>query len=97
MPCEDGNVAIAGHRTTYGKPFANVDRLAPGDQITLVTPLGSCVYQVSRAPFVVLPFDSEVVGNTRGQHNLTLTTCHPKGSASQRLIVRATMVSSTVA
>jgi sortase A len=97
MPCQDGNVAIAGHRTTYGKPFANVDRLAPGDQITLVTPVGSCVYQMSKGPFVVSPTDIQVVANTRGSHNLTLTSCHPKGSASQRIIVRATMVSSTVA
>ena len=31
LPGEEGNVAIAGHRTTYGKPFANLDRLAVGD------------------------------------------------------------------
>src|SRR5665213_2494591 len=38
LPCEIGDVAIAGHRTTYGRPFANVDRLAPGDKIILDTP-----------------------------------------------------------
>jgi sortase A len=97
MPCQDGNMAIAGHRTTYGKPFANVDRLAPGDQMTLVTPVGSCVYQLSRAPFVVQPTDIQVVANTRGQHNLTLTSCHPRGSAAERIIIRASMVSSSVA
>src|SRR5438309_69356 len=40
LPCEPGNVAIAGHRTTYGKPFANVDRLKAGDIIELDTPIG---------------------------------------------------------
>src|SRR5207244_13621335 len=55
LPCEDGNVAIAGHRTTYGKPFANIDQLKPGDLITLDTPVGSCTYEVSGVPFLVLP------------------------------------------
>ncbi len=50
LPCEGGNVAIAGHRTTYGKPFADVDKLAVGDTIDLETPVGSCIYQVSRPP-----------------------------------------------
>jgi sortase A len=97
MPCADGNVAIAGHRTTYGKPFANIDRLVTGDQITLETPVGNCVYQVSRPPFAVLPTDRWVVANNPGQHTLTLTSCHPRGSASQRIIIKATMLSSTVA
>src|SRR5437763_2385477 len=97
LPCADGNVAIAGHRTTYGKPFANVDQLKPGDTIELDTPLGSCVYSVSQAPFVVLPDGKmangkSVVDNTPGQHVLTLTSCHPKGSASHRIVIRATLV-----
>jgi sortase A len=96
LPCEVGDVAIAGHRTTYGKPFANIDRLAPGDKIVLATPVGTCVYQVSQAPFVVLPDDWQVVANTPGQFELTLTACHPKGSASHRLVIKAQMISSTV-
>lgn len=94
LPCDAGNVGIAGHRTTYGKPFANVDRLAPGDKIILRTPVGSCVYRVSQAPFVVLPTDWGVVANTPGQFELTLTSCHPKGSASHRIVIKADMVSS---
>ncbi|HEX9682414.1 MAG TPA: sortase, partial [Acidimicrobiales bacterium] len=38
LPCEVGNVAIAGHRTTYGRPFHNLDLLDPGDTIILKTP-----------------------------------------------------------
>jgi sortase A len=94
LPCDVGDVAIAGHRTTYGKPFANIDRLVPGDEIILKTPVGSCVYRVSQTPFAVLPTDWSVVANTPGQFNLTLTACHPKGSASHRLIIKAAMVSS---
>jgi sortase A len=92
LPCETGNVAIAGHRTTYGKPFADVDRLAVGDTITLETPVGSCAYQVSRPPFVTRPDDWSVVANNPTARTLTLTTCHPKGSARQRLVVQATLV-----
>jgi sortase A len=94
LPCEVGNVSIAGHRTTYGRPFHNVDQLAEGDEITLETPIGACTYRVSREPFVVSPSDIEVVENIPEEAVLTLTTCHPKGSARQRLIVRATLVSS---
>ena len=94
LPCTAGNVAIAGHRTTYGKPFANVDRLVPGDKIILKTPVGSCVYRVSQAPFVVLPTDWGIIADTPGQFDLTLTSCHPKGSASHRIVIRAEMVSS---
>jgi sortase A len=97
LPCEEGNVAIAGHRTTYGKPFANVDQLKKGDLIMLETPLGTCTYALSQDPFVVLPdgkltSGKSVVDNTPGQSNLTLTSCHPKGSASHRIIVRAALV-----
>ena len=91
LPCEDGNVAIAGHRTTYGKPFANVDRLKTGDTIILETPIGACTYEVNTAPFIVEPTNRSVVANTPGRHTLTLTTCHPKGSAKERLIVTATL------
>ena len=91
LPCEGGNVSIAGHRTTYGRPFGNVDPLKPGDTIELTTPIGGCVYQVARDPFVVAPSEMSVIDPT-AERSLTLTTCHPKGSAAQRLIIRATWV-----
>jgi sortase A len=88
LPGEDGNVAIAGHRTTYGKPFANLDRLNVGEEIVLETPIGRHVYKITREPFVVSNTDFTVIAQTPGK-TLTLTTCHPKGSARQRLIIRA--------
>ena len=84
LPCEPGNVAIAGHRTTYGKPFHNLDLLKPGDTIVLETPIGSCTYKMVPPPFIVAPTDTSVVDPTPVP-TLTLTTCHPKGSARQRL------------
>ncbi len=96
LPCEIGNVSIAGHRTTYGRPFHNVDQLEIGQQITLQTPIGSCTYELTQEPFTVAPTALEVVANTPDEATLTLTTCHPKGSARQRLIIKATLVSSDV-
>lgn len=96
LPCEIGNVGIAGHRTTYGRPFHNLDLLKPGSKITLRTPVGDCTYAVTQEPFPVSPNQIEVVANTPDEATLTLTTCHPKGSARQRLIVKATLVSSNL-
>jgi sortase A len=90
LPCEKGNVAIAGHRTTYGRPFNQLDRIGPGDEITLETPIGSCTYVVARDPFVIAPTDLSVLDATP-EGTLTLTTCHPKGSARQRLVVKASL------
>src|ERR1044072_3273896 len=94
LPGEEGNVAIAGHRTTYGKPFANLDRLKPGDEIFLETPVGKYTYKVTKDPFPVSPTDFSVIAQTPGK-TLTLTTCHPKGSARQRLDVKGEVVSQT--
>lgn len=93
LPCEVGNVAIAGHRTTYGRPFHDLDLLEPGDRVILRTPVGQCTYELDADPFIVAPDQTEVVDNTPDEARLTLTTCHPKGSARQRLITTATMVS----
>jgi sortase A len=96
LPCEVGNVAIAGHRTTYGRPFNHMDLLKPGDKITLETPIGTCTYEITAKPFTVSPRDVAVIANTPTQATLTLTTCHPKGSAKQRLVTKANLLSSTV-
>src|SRR5262245_26252901 len=47
LPGEPGNAAIAGHRTTYGAPFLDIDNLQPGDQIMATTYAGRFVYQVT--------------------------------------------------
>jgi sortase A len=91
LPGEEGNVAIAGHRTTYGKPFANVDRIKVGDEIKLETPVGTYVYKVSQAPYVVNNNDWTVISQSPGK-TLTLTSCHPKGSSKQRIVIKAELV-----
>ena len=111
LPGQPGNVAIAGHRTTYGKPFNRVDEMRVGDEIWLSTPIGDFRYvaidppkngectrdgQAARdgvAACVTSPRDWTVIGQT-SESVLTLTSCHPKGSAQQRIIIRARLVDS---
>jgi sortase A len=104
FPCEQGNVGIAGHRTTYGRPFNKIDEMHVGDTVDLITPIGRCTYQVVKAfgghtnPWVVLPNAYYVVGQGgalgRG-HWLTLTSCHPLGSDSHRIVLRLRMIKMT--
>ncbi len=96
LPGEVGNVAIAGHRTTYGKPFNRMDELVPGDKIILTTPIGRHVYEVTERPLVVDPTDWSLIRDyPKKAHLLTLTSCHPEGSASYRIAVRAKLIKST--
>ena len=101
LPGQEGSTAIAGHRTTYGAPFGDLDQLAPGDEIVITTVDGKrWVYKVDQdSPFVVEPTQGDVLQPTpdpnRPGHSLatlTLTTCNPKFSAAKRLIVQATIV-----
>ena len=50
LPGEVGNVAIAGHRTTYAHPFYNLDALAPGDNVYILTSQGLFEYTVTNKP-----------------------------------------------
>jgi sortase A len=90
LPGETGNVAIAGHRTTYLHPFYNLNELAPGDAIDILTVQGLFVYHVVSSQ-TVDPTDVAVVASTPNP-TLTLTTCNPRYSASQRLVVHAALV-----
>ena len=117
LPGQQGNAAIAGHRTTYGAPFANIDELAPTDPITVTTVQGVFTYKVmtcgdwvtARAAdpankplpanvhcddpnsghIIVSPNAVQVLDQVAGKNFLTLTACHPKYSASERIIVFA--------
>jgi len=98
MPGHEGTTAIAGHRTTYGAPFGDLDQLNPGDQIVLTTVQGRFVYKVTETR-VVDPSDGSVLANVPDVANpghylatITLTTCNPKFSASQRLVVLGSLV-----
>lgn len=90
FPGHYGNVVISGHRTTYGAPFYKLDELVVGDEIKLVDREGTYKYVVSESK-IVAPTDLSVVTEST-ESKLTLTTCHPRFSARQRLIIVATLV-----
>jgi sortase A len=104
FPCEQGNVAIAGHRTTYGRPFNKINYMHKGDTVDLITPFARCPYR-GVAPFdghanpwIVQPDAHGVVaqdGVLGTGHWLTLTSCHPLGSDAQRIILRLELVKQT--
>jgi sortase A len=80
--------AVAGHRTTYGAPFYELDKLRRGDPVYVDTPYGKFRYAVARTT-TVDPTDIGVLSD-RG-YGLVLTTCTPPYSAAHRLIVWATL------
>ena len=90
LPGQPGNAVLSGHRTTYGRPFFDFDLLVQGDRIEVETAVGVHVYEV-RSTTVVLPTDVWVIDPRPGGW-LTLTTCNPKFSARERLVVFAEMV-----
>jgi sortase A len=87
LPGEPGTAAIAGHRTTYGAPFRNIDELRHGEPITLDMPDGRFVYRVQRTK-IVDDQDLSVLDEV-GYQRLVLSACHPLYSAAQRVIVFA--------
>jgi sortase A len=100
FPGQVGNFAVAGHRTTYGKPFSDIDLLQSGDIIVVETKASYIVYAVDRH-VIVSPDQVEVIapvpqhpGVPPTQAWLTMTACHPRYSASQRYIVFAKLLRS---
>jgi sortase A len=102
---EPGNAAIAGHRTTYGQPFHDLDQLEPGDRIDMTTVRGTFTYRVISHPDPDAPDDREAdkgwfvvpatgveVLDDMGDDRLTLTACHPEFSSRQRIIVTAELL-----
>lgn len=89
---ERGNMVISGHRTTYGAPFYHLDELKPGDEIRVATASKVHLYRVTQSK-VVSPDDLSVTVQTTDAR-LTLTTCHPRFSARQRLVVVAELENS---
>ncbi|MCL2849319.1 MAG: class E sortase [Micrococcales bacterium] len=93
MPGDIGNFAIAGHRTTYGKPFNRVEELKVGDALVIWTPQTWYVYTVTSTR-IVSPKDGYVTnpvpdrsGADPTKRLITMTTCHPMFSAQQRYVV----------
>jgi sortase A len=90
LPGQRGTVAVAGHRTTYGAPFRNLNDLKPGERIVFELPYGTFVYRVDKTQIV----DDSALWVTRpvGHPQLVLTACHPLYSAAQRIVAFARLV-----
>jgi sortase (surface protein transpeptidase) len=73
-------IAVAGHRTTYTRPFRRLPALRPGD----VVRLGRTAFRVKRT-VIVRPWEVWIL-RWRG---LVLSACHPAGSAAYRFVVLA--------
>jgi len=91
LPGQPGTFGVSGHRTTYGAPFYRLNELGKGDTITVVTREAIYTYTITRTA-IVRPTDTQVLDDVIGPDNkpkatITLTTCHPRYSARQRLIV----------
>lgn len=91
LPGGLGNAAFAGHRTTYGAPFLDVDRLQAGDVIEFARGDDIWVYEVTETQ-IVSPTDAHVLLTENPLESvLTLTSCHPKRSTAQRIIISAAL------
>ena len=93
-PGEKGRVIVSGHRTTYGAPFWDLDKLTRGDVVRVETQWGDFVYRVTEKQIVEADFVGIVIPGDDAE--LVLTTCNPKFSAAQRLVVYTEMVKEKV-
>jgi len=93
LPGQPGNAVLSGHRTTFTAPFNGLDLLVPGDEVRVESGGRATVYRVTGTtiepeatyPDAVLPQPADPAERT-----ITMFACHPKGSAQQRIVVKAT-------
>jgi sortase A len=90
MPGEGQLIYIAGHRTTYLAPFAHIERMRPGDFVSLEVPYATFRYRVYKHRIV--PANDLAVLRSHGREIVELQACHPRFFASNRYIVYARLV-----
>ena len=99
VPGQQGNFAIAGHRTSHGAPLLNTDKLQQGDRIVVEVADKYYLYEHNNT-VIVDPTDVNVLnstpefflGQTSGKTFLTMTSCHPKYSDAKRIIAFSVLV-----
>ena len=92
MPGEVGNFSMAGHRTTWGKPFNQIDKLKLNDAIVVETPDGWYTYRFRTLEYVK-PTEVDVLLDvpqapqlTTDERYITLTACSPLYSLAERIV-----------
>lgn len=91
MPGHVGNAVFGGHRVSHTKPFRNIDKLQPGDEVTFQTSEGVFTYAVSKTE-ILAPTAVWIV-NPTPDATATLFACHPPGSTRQRIVVFLKLIS----
>lgn len=92
-PGEVGNAAFAAHRTGNGQPFFDIEKLQIGDSIYVEMAAGWLRYVVRSLEYVpptgvgVLDPVPQSPGTAPTDRILTLTSCNPVFTASERIIV----------
>lgn len=87
-----GNLALAGHRTAHGEPFADIDDLEVGDIVLIRTRYSTFRYRLLRDTVVtpdqtwVLGDVSERLGVPANSPLISLITCSPKWSTEKRWV-----------
>jgi sortase A len=90
VPGQGHLIYVAGHRTTYLAPFADINDIRVGDYVTFSVPYGTFTYRVRR--HYVVPAGQLSVLRDHGQEVLRLQACHPRFFATHRYIVDAALV-----
>ena len=93
-PGEVGNFALAAHRTSHGAPFNKIDTLKVGDKIFIETNDTWFTYEYRQTKIVdphqvsvINKVPKGMIGAHKGGKYMTMTSCHPKWSNKQRIIV----------
>ena len=90
-PGERGNLVVAGHRTLYQRPFHDLDQLVAGDRVEFEDMTGAVhVYEVRGV--IIVPENAVAIANQNEAHTATLFACHPKGSATHRIVAKLRML-----
>jgi sortase A len=87
VPGEGKLVYVAGHRTTYGAPFAEIEKLRKGDHVFVELPYATFEYAITGHRIVAATETS--VLESKGHELLALQACHPRFFATQRYIAYA--------
>lgn len=87
LPGQGSVIAIAGHRTTYHRPFYYLNTLKAGDRITIR--MAGRTYRYAVTGTRVVAWNDWSILRSWGAEKLVLTACHPRGYAYQRIVAFA--------
>jgi len=89
-PGQNGNLVVAGHRTSHTKPFRYIDQLEPGDEVLF--DVAGAQYRYVMSGYEIVTPDRVDIINPTSTPTATLFACHPPGSTRYRYVVRLDLV-----